>query len=103
MVRTILIAALLAGASQTTAETLTLNDIQIYDTKSGKLYPSKTTFRETDLVITGPGNPIGAWRLAIFQRGGSRSSPGVSVHRQRGQSESKPRYSGEHDQGLAGQ
>ena len=53
MTNLLLLAALLIGVGQASSETLTLNDIQVYDAKSGKLYPTKTTFRDKDLVVAG--------------------------------------------------
>ncbi|HAA78291.1 TPA: hypothetical protein DCE37_24605 [Candidatus Latescibacteria bacterium] len=50
-VKWLAVAALISGFVQ--AETLTLSDIQVFDAKSGKLYPTKTTFRDNDLVIAG--------------------------------------------------
>ena len=53
MTNLLLLAALLVGVGQASSETLTLNDIKVYDAKSGKLYPTKTTFRDKDLVVAG--------------------------------------------------
>jgi hypothetical protein len=48
----------LIGA-QVSSDTLTLNDIQVYDTKSGKLYPTKTRFRDNDVVVAGTNPDFG--------------------------------------------
>ncbi len=49
----------LIGAGHARSETLTLSDIQIYDVKSGKLYPTKTTFREADIIVAGTNPDFG--------------------------------------------
>ena len=51
------IALIVTGTAR--SETLTLSDIQIYDAKSGKLWPSKTTFRDGDLVVAGTNPEFG--------------------------------------------
>tara|TARA_B100000676_G_C17943615_1_gene767890 strand:- start:83 stop:703 length:621 start_codon:yes stop_codon:yes gene_type:complete len=49
------------------AETLVLNDIQVYDTKSGKLYPTKTTFRDNDLVVAGTNPDFGFINVISYE------------------------------------
>jgi hypothetical protein len=59
MKRATILAILLMTASHVCAENLTVNDIQIYDAKSGKLYPTKTTFRDNDVVVAGTNPDFG--------------------------------------------
>jgi hypothetical protein len=55
----VLAAACLIDGGLSYAETLTLNDIQVYDSKSGKLFPTKTTFRDNDVVVAGTNPDFG--------------------------------------------
>lgn len=60
MLKLITIAAVIAAVSTPmSAQTITLNDIQVYDDDSGKLYPTKTTFRDQDVVIAGTNPDFG--------------------------------------------
>jgi hypothetical protein len=59
MKRATILAILLMTASHVCAENLTVNDIQVYDAKSGKLYPTKTTFRDNDVVVAGTNPDFG--------------------------------------------
>jgi hypothetical protein len=59
MKRATILAVLLITAGHVWAENLTVNDIQVYDAKSGKLYPTKTTFRDNDVVVAGTNPDFG--------------------------------------------
>ena len=57
--RLAVLVAVLIGAGSVQSENLTLNGIRVYDAKSDKLYPTKTTFRESDFVVAGTNPDFG--------------------------------------------
>jgi hypothetical protein len=74
--------AVLIGNANVQSQTLTLNDIQVYDNKSDKLYPTKTTFRDVDIVIAGTNPDFGFINVIGYEnviRIEAEASSGVPV------------------------